>query len=339
MGALTPPRLPRNRPVPWQACCPGRRTDSPPPDPPPDEPPWPAHQRQLGLLPQFGEGRRGQRAAQAAVRQAHFQGQGPGLCLIEVEHTGDGIASHQAQHMVQQHCQHRNDHHRQTVLGEAGLVGAHAHAQHQQDTHSRDQNQYLLDLLQFFAHHCMDAQAQQDRQQDHHHDGEEHVPEVHLDPLTGQSQRQRGRQHGGQQRGAHGDGDGQRHIAVRQEGHHVRGRSAGDAAQQHQAHRDLCAGLRAAHTGEAQELGHQPAEAGHAHILAADAHQHVPGTTEDQGKVLGPERHAHAEHDNAQQQIHKAQGGKIPSHEGDPAQIQIHAARQIRPKGRHHQRK
>ena len=57
--------------------------------------------------------------------------------------------------------------------------------------------------------------------QDDEHDADEHVPEVDVNPLAGEHEREGRGEHRRKQCGAHGDGDGERHVTLCKERHDV----------------------------------------------------------------------------------------------------------------------
>ena len=63
--------------------------------------------------------------------------------------------------------------------------------------------------------------TEEDRQQDDEHDADEHVPEVDVNPLAGEHEREGRGEHRRKQCGAHGDGDGERHVTLCKERHDV----------------------------------------------------------------------------------------------------------------------
>ena len=139
----------------------------------------------------------------------------------------------------------------------------------------------------------MEKHARGDRNEHDLNDREEHAHGIDGKPLAREEVHEGGRDEGREKRRAGGDRDGKRHVAARQEGHHVRSRAARAAAHEHHAHGDVGRKLK----GDAEHVG----DARHDDELSEDPDEYVAGPTEYFTEVARGERQAHPEHDDAEQ--------------------------------------
>ena len=92
-------------------------------------------------------------------------------------------------------------------------------------------------------------------------------------------------------------------------------------AEQNEADGNLCADGGVTHTREGQQRCDKPAEACHEDVLAANADKHIGRLFEDVLEVVGFKRHAHTEHDDAQEHVDKAEAREVFFQERDAGKV------------------
>ena len=138
-------------------------------------------------------------------------------------------------------------------------------------------------------------ESRHDGQDDHPEDAQQHAHHIHIDTLACQSPGQQGCQQRSQQGGNTCHSHRERQITFRQISNDIRGRATRTAAHEHHAHSQRLVKLEC--------FCQSPCQQRHDGELRHTADDDVLRATEDNLEVLQPQRHAHAEHDDAQQRV------------------------------------
>ena len=162
-----------------------------------------------------------ERAGKAGVLQTNLKRQRADLLFVEAEHLGGDVAREQAEHMVQRNGEHGNEHDSDAVGCELVSVWADAQTLHEDDAGGGSLDKEIFKAVYAVAERGVYGDTEEDRQQDDEHDADEHVPEVDVNPLTGEHEREGRGEHRRKQCSAHGDGDGERHVTLCKERHDV----------------------------------------------------------------------------------------------------------------------
>ena len=238
----------------------------------------------------------GKRGCQAGVLHAHLDGQRAHLRLRQAERAAHEIAQRVTADVVQ------HDHHDdQRADGrQLGGVGGHHGHDDQRDGDDGDERQHLGAGLGHLGRNGVDDEAQRDGNEHHLHDGQQHADIADVDALAGEQQHERRGDDRGHDGGARGHADGQRHVALGQVRHDVGGGAAGAAADEHDAHGKL--------GGQLEDQAQHPGDQRHDDELGQDAGDHGLRLGEHHLEIAELERHAHAEHDDAEQRVDPAGG-------------------------------
>ena len=145
-----------------------------------------------------------------------------------------------------------------------------------------------LRLLHGAAEEVADDYAARNREEHDLEDGDEHREQRDVNPGSREEVDEERRYERREERGAGSDGDGERHIALREEAHDVRGGAARAAADEDHAGGDF---------GRKREgLAEEPRGDRHDDKLPDDADEDLKRPPEHLGEVSGLQGEAHAEH-------------------------------------------
>ena len=193
---------------------------------------------------------------------------------------------------------HRND--EQAARHElSGIRGNNGHDD-ERNSNDRDKRKNLAEHLGNLRGDGVDDEAKHDRNEHDLNNRHKHAHIAHVNGLAGEQKhesRSHNRRHDG---GACRHANGKRDVTLGQIRHHVRGRTARAAANENDADGEL---------GGQLENGHeQKRKQRHNDELRADANDNGLGLGENDLEVGKLERHAHAEHHDAEERINPTRG-------------------------------
>ena len=232
---------------------------------------------------------RGERDAEARILHADFDREALALGEVHARCLRKEVAEEHAEAVMEDNDREDKRTGREDLRARGGDDGG----DDEDDRDDGDEREDRNRSIDAFAKHLVDNDAQGDRDQHDLNDRDEHAHRIDVKPLARKEVHERGGDKGGEERRAGRDRDGKRHVAAREEGHHVRGGAARAAAHEHHADGEF----RRERKNEAEHVGRHR----HDDELAEDADQHVSRVLEDFTEVIGREREAHAEHHYAKQ--------------------------------------
>ena len=203
------------------------------------------------------------------------------------------LCNAKAKRIAEQVVAHDDDHDKRARLHDARRICRDDSSDDEDDGDDGDEREHLDRLLYRTLKEVIDEKSENDRGDDDLRNGDHHFPGGNVNPLPGEPKCEERCHDRRENRRCHRHGDGECDVSACEICHDVGRGAAGTGADEDHA----CGELRR----QGKSMCEYPRQERHDAELSDSADKHVFWTLQYEPKILETERHAHAEHNNAQE--------------------------------------